>query len=357
MEESKGLLDKLSMEDVEKLKVLMSLVQDDTLNGAVTLRVFMNEYKSLIKDNRSSSYYRSVALSLKHLTDHFGEQRNISSISLKEIETFLTFLQQKVKKGYTVYYRDLKAAFNKAKAWGYVNENYFSVIKLPKKQKVHPAYINTKQLSAICEKISADIVRDVVTFGFYTGMRLNEIVNIKWKHVDLTGRIITVGDKDFMTKGRNQRYIPICDEVYEVLMKNYNKRSEANPPLYYLLRGENKEGFIFCKVNGEPFTGDYFSRAFKSACRAAGIDVSIHFHSLRHSFASNLVQQGVPLYVVKELLGHTSISTTEIYSHLNIDSLREAIKKLDVDNGKSSVNTIKDKEATSGLRLIVTRDQ
>ncbi len=62
---------------------------------------------------------------------------------------------------------------------------------------------------------------------------------------------------------------------------------------------------------------------------AADIDGAIHFHSLRHSFASNLAQKGVSLYVIKELLGHSSITTTEIYSHLNMDSLREAVGKLD----------------------------
>ena len=59
------------------------------------------------------------------------------------------------------------------------------------------------------------------------------------------------------------------------------------------------------------------------------MDKGFHFHSLRHSFASNLAQQGVSLYTIKELLGHSSISTTEIYSHLNMETLREAIMVLD----------------------------
>jgi site-specific recombinase XerD len=86
---------------------------------------------------------------------------------------------------------------------------------------------------------------------------------------------------------------------------------------------------VFCKKDGSKYCGNYVSRKFKGACIAAGIEKEIHFHSLRHSFASNLVQNGVPLYTIKELLGHSSISTTEIYSHLNMDSLREAVKKLD----------------------------
>ena len=96
-----------------------------------------------------------------------------------------------------------------------------------------------------------------------------------------------------------------------------------------LMQRETLIGYVFCKGKGVKFTGDYFSKRFKSACIKAGIDKSIHFHSLRHSFASNLAQKGVSIYKIKELLGHSSISTTEIYSHLNLDSLREAIKTLD----------------------------
>lgn len=91
---------------------------------------------------------------------------------------------------------------------------------------------------------------------------------------------------------------------------------------------------MFCKVSGERYTGDHISQSFKRACKAAGFDDAIHFHSLRHSFASNLVQKGVPLYTIKELLGHSSISTTEIYSHLNLETLREAIAKFDERSSK-----------------------
>jgi site-specific recombinase XerD len=283
----------------------------------VTLRVFAEEYSNLIKQNRSTAYYNSVTISLKHFTDFFGLQRSIQSIGLKEVESFISHLQQKVNKGYRVYVRTLKAAFNKAIDWGYIKDNYFIKVKLPKKQKVNPAYIDERQLLLICQKIDVDVVKEISILGFYTGMRLNELVNLTWRNVNLTTRIITVGDEDFTTKGRNQRYIPICDEAFEVLSKRI--------PKVHIVH--NDKSYVFCKTNGLPFTGDFISKRFKSACKAAGTDKAIHFHSLRHSFASNLAQKGVSLYTIKELLGHSSISTTEIYSHLNMDSLKEAIGK------------------------------
>lgn len=302
---------------IEALPELLQSMPNAQVKEIITLRVFADEYCNLIKQNRSKSYSTSVVLSLKHLTDYFGIHKSIQSIGLKDVENFLTYLQRKVLKGYRVYFRTLKAAFNKAIDWGYIKDNYFIKVKLPKKQKVNPVYIDERQLSLICKKIDVDVVKEISILGFYTGMRLNELVNLTWRNVNLTTRIITVGDEDFTTKGRNQRYIPICDEAFEVLSKRI--------PKVHIVH--NDKSFVFCKSNGLPFTGDFISKRFKSACKAAGTDKAIHFHSLRHSFASNLAQKGVSLYTIKELLGHSSISTTEIYSHLNMDSLKDAIDK------------------------------
>ena len=353
-----GLLERFSVEDVEKLRLLMSLMGNADVKEVITLRVFADEYFNLIKQNRSAAYFTSVNNSFKHLFDFFPSQMSIKSIGLKETESFLTNLQRKVPKGYRVYARTLKAAFNKAVEWGYIKENYFMKVKLPKKQQVNPAFINNVQLENICRHIelgsklrSNDVLRDVVVVGFYTGMRLNEIVNLKWKNVNLSTRIITVGDEDFTTKGRNQRYIPICDEAMEALLRRQNgkgnlsdvknvrlARNGGSAMIIPFSKEAALDGYVFCKSNGVRFTGDYVSRSFQSACRAAGMDRAIHFHSLRHSFASNLVQKGVSLYKIKELLGHSSISTTEIYSHLNLESLREAIKTLD-DSPEHSNNS------------------
>ena len=422
MEGLARLLNKLTIEDVEKLKVLMSCSSEDKKKGtankeAVTLRVFAEEYKAFIQNNRSDSYLDSIVTSLNYLLEFYGSQKTINSISLKDAESLMIFLQRKVKKGYAVYYRNFKAAFNKAKDWGYVEENYFTKIKLPKRQKLAPIFINSNELDVIIKQISTNIVRDVITIGFYTGMRLSEIVNLKWKNVNFDNQIITVGDEEFTTKGRNQRFIPVCDEAMEILRKRKgrigggwlgvgcgkdrgqkfsigvgqaevgsqereqksevrdqksevrdqiseigshpaslhyagqgNQNEKSNVIVYDINKDSNK-GYVFCKEDGKRFTGDYFSKGFKRACAAAGMDKSIHFHSLRHSFASNLAQKSVSLYTIKELLGHSSVSTTEIYSHLNLDSLREAVRVFDDNIPDKTNNTGKD-EKNSGLRFI-----
>lgn len=330
------ILKNISSNDLDKLRLLLSIIPECESKEVVTMRVFIEEYKNIIQHNSSSSYLRSILMSLKYLINYFsltdqkpGLQKSIASIELRDVENFLIYLQQKVSKGYVVYYRNLKAAFNKAKDWGYVKENYFTKVKLPKRQKLAPVFLNSDQLSVLSEQLKINVVKDVVVFAFYTGMRLDEIVNLRWKNIDLKNRVITVGDESFTTKGKNQRFIPMSEEAFQVIenveLRMQNERRKKIIPIK--TPGRTWE-FVFCKSNGSKFTGDYFSRRFKRACKSAGIDKSIHFHSLRHSFASNLVQKGTPLYTIKELLGHASVSTTEIYSHLNMDSLREAVEKL-----------------------------
>jgi len=307
---------------------------------------------------------------MKHLAAYFGNQRALHSIGLRDAELFISHLQQKAKKGYRVYYRTLKAAFNKAVDWGYLKENYFVKVKLAKKQKLCPEYVSSYELSVICEQLKNETVKDAVVAGFHTGMRLNEIVSLRWKNVDFEKREITVGDAEFTTKGRSQRFIPMGEEVFELLVRKFNQvqqvykvsqvskvnpvskirdisevsqvgkkfvkleslSSEKSKAMVYNLPIHDKHlraEYVFCKDNGFRISKDYVSKMFKKACRAAGVSEGIHFHSLRHSFASRLVQQGVPLYTVKELLGHSSIATTEIYSHLDMETLREAVRRLD----------------------------
>jgi site-specific recombinase XerD len=150
-------------------------------------------------------------------------------------------------------------------------------------------------------------------------MRLGEIVNMKWNWMDLDRGIITVlHDQNFANKGKKDRIIPMVNVVKDIFLK----QSKDNTNLM-------TTGYVFIRIPGIKFNEDYISRKFKIAVRKSNLSDKIHFHTLRHSFASNLVQQGVDLYVVKELLGHEDVRTTQIYSHLQSENLFNAIKLLD----------------------------
>ena len=82
---------------------------------------------------------------------------------------------------------------------------------------------------------------------------------------------------------------------------------------------------VFSKSGGIKFNNDYVTKNFKKAVRKAELNDKVHFHTLRHSFASRLVQRGASIYVVKELLGHTDVTTTQIYSHLEQSNLKDVM--------------------------------
>lgn len=278
---------------------------------------------------KSKSYLISIDLSFNHLIDFFGPMMDIKNISAKEIEAFMKHLMIKVPKGYRVYYRTLKAVFQKAVDWGYLQENPFSKYKLDKRQVNKPHFITEETLYKIVERLEGKankigcnknkrksllLIADIIFAGFYTGMRLGELINLRWKNVSLSKRRITVGDDYFTTKGRKQRVIPICDKLANCL-----ERRGA-------LKGMNDE-FVFGISAKGTLTKDYVSKTFKQIIRDLGISEEIKFHSLRHSFASYLAQQGVSPYHLKELMGHSSVTTTEIYAHLNEEVLEQAISK------------------------------
>ena len=100
-------------------------------------------------------------------------------------------------------------------------------------------------------------------------------------------------------------------------MNRFNKVNNAN-----------NNNYIFSRVKGIKLNEDYASKHFKKAVRDSGLNDNIHFHTLRHSFASRLIQKGASVFVVKELLGHEDIKTTQIYSHLQTQDLEEAVKLL-----------------------------
>jgi site-specific recombinase XerD len=130
------------------------------------------------------------------------------------------------------------------------------------------------------------------------------LLALRWNDIDFTSKVILVRNSEtFTTKSRKNRIVPMSEELFRVL-------------------GERKERIRFeCEIvfhnkYGGKLLETTVSHYFKLYVIDAGINGKLHFHSLRHSFASALVMSGVSLYAVQKLLGHTTSKTTEIYSHL-----------------------------------------
>ncbi len=285
-------------------------------NISRTLEQFCNESLGYVKRNRSKKTYELTKLVCDKLLSYFSSNKPIDTIKLKDVEDFLDWIKKGAPKGIYVYFRTLRAMFNKAVGWNYLSENVFNKVKLQKRQLQKPVYVKEEQVDEIVKHIDNDVVKDAVVTAFYSGCRLGEIVNLTWQDIKLKDDVMLIGNKDFETKGRRQRPVPIHNKVKEILVKRFPK----------IVKREKH--YAFCKSNGYPFTGDYFSRRFKRACRLAGVEEEVHFHCLRHGAATRMIMNGAPLPSVQKILGHVNISTTMVYTHPSIEDLREAIEKL-----------------------------
>ncbi len=270
-----------------------------------------------MKTTKSQNYVRSVELSFNTLIKYSSDVF-LNQIDIRTLDKFITSLFARTPRACLVYYRTLKAAFSKAVLWDYLQENLFKKIKSPKVSQKLPVFISEEELKLIIEKTKEDVLKDLFTTAFYTGMRLGELVNMKWSWIDMMENYILIQCSEiFTTKSMKGRVIPISYSLKNVFIKR-------KPMIINI----NKSDYVFFRTYGARLNENYVSKKFKEYVRAAKLDENIHFHTLRHSFASLLVQRGVSLYVVKELLGHEALSTTQIYSHLQHQNLRDAVNLL-----------------------------
>ncbi|MCH7826599.1 MAG: site-specific integrase [Bacteroidetes bacterium] len=319
MENLQYIQDNYSLEDISKLVSMLTDIKKEKTNvltNSLTLYKFRLEYETYIKNTFSPKYLKSVKLSLKHLIDYFGEDGKITTIGVKDAEDFKLYIKDRAPKGYVVYLRTLKASFHIAEEWGFIEKNPFAKIKIQKIQKSKPLFLSKAELQVILNNTNELIFKEMFLFSFYTGTRVGEVENIKWQNIDLEKKVITIGDEEFTTKNAKCRIIPMSKTLYKLLSKKQPIDNDENR-------------FVFCKSNGFPFRREYISKQFKKSCRAAGVSEKIHFHTLRHSFATNLSMKGIPLITIKELMGHSSIVVTEIYSHTNLEAMQNAIQTFD----------------------------
>ncbi len=178
-----------------------------------------------------------------------------------------------------------------------------------------PTYVAKEDFQKLLGKVKEPVLRDLFLFAALSGLRLSEILNLKWSAVDFEKRQFTVSNSEtFTTKTGKERTVPMHEEVYKILS---------------LRRGNGTEdGLVFCKRGGFRLERNYVSKKFKGYVRDAELSEKLHFHSLRHSCASWLVDAGVSLYVVQNILGHSNISTTQIYSHLSQNTLHESVNRV-----------------------------
>lgn len=210
--------------------------------------------------------------------------------------------------------RALRTAFNQAVRWQMLEANPFSKVKLAPVPEALPRYFTKEECQKLLSVIKDAWLRDVVIFAVLTGMRRGEILNLRWQDVDLERRIAKVQSSErFRTKTGRRRSIPLGDTAYHLVQARH---------------GKSLSEYVFT-VKDALIGESWCSHRFKRYVDLAGLSgKGLHFHSLRHTFASWLVQEGVSIYEVQKLLGHSSIAVTQVYSHLQPESLHSTVNRI-----------------------------
>ena len=177
--------------------------------------------------------------------------------------------------------------------------------------------IQKEFIKLIIEKAAEPVMKDIIMYGYMTGSRRNEIVNQTWENIDFGRMMITIGNNEsFLTKSKKNRIIPISTALADMLRQKFYKEQIINK-LEYVFRYQDR------KVKS-----DHVTKYFKRIIERYGFDKKITFHSLRHSFITNLILAGTDINTVKELAGHNNISTTIQYIHTTNEIKRRAVEML-----------------------------
>jgi integrase/recombinase XerD len=240
----------------------------------------------------------------------------LSKIGVREIDFFLSKKREETS-DWTAkkYYLTLASAFEKALRWGYITKNPFRLAEKPKPRQLQPAHFTKEEFRSLLRVIPRGVMKDIVLCAVFTGMRRNELINLHWNQVDLEKKLIHVeNSENFKTKSGKIRSVPMHPKVVKVLLAR---------------RKNTTSDFVFHN-NGKMLADGKVSQQFKQYVRKAGLREKLHFHSLRHTFGTWMVDAGVNIYEVKQLMGHSTIAVTEMYAHLDTEKLHHSVDKINL---------------------------
>ena len=216
----------------------------------------------------------------------------------------------------------------------YVEQNPFSGLNLPKKGNYLPQILSVAEVGKLLDaparlteqqqstnpkqQLWRDymVARDsaILELLYSTGMRINELVKLPEESIDLLSGVARVRGK-----GKKERLCPLGSPATRAMMKNLELRENI-----LILEGKrDARSPVFLNKNGGPISARSIERMMKKYVLFCGLNAELTPHSLRHSFATHLLDAGADLRSVQELLGHASLSTTQIYTHVSVERLKE----------------------------------
>jgi len=287
-----------------KIEIAEGKFLDKRKEEKIKFKDFAEEFIEVYAKPNKKSWKRDQ-LSMKHLKKHFGE-KYLSQITSYDIENYK---KERIKEvSPSTINRELaclKTMFNKAIEWKKVKENPVREVKLFKENNERIRYLKEDEIKKLLNNLSGSL-RIIVIIALNTGMRLSEILNLRWEDIDFSTKLIYIRE----SKSGESREIPMTDIVYNTLwdLKFTSQLKGRVSP--FVFKGIKKY---------------WVSHRFHYIVKKLGIK-DFRFHDLRHTFASYLAMMGVNLKTIQELLGHKTFKMTLRYAHLSKDYKREVME-------------------------------
>lgn len=270
-------------------------------------------------ENTTMSYRRD----LKKWSDYMKSlgKTSVQEITEDDLKSFVSYLEIKNFKAATISRNiaSIKAFFHYLMKEKKVVNDISDVIHAPKVEKKLPGILSIGEVARLVEQPSADTPKELrdramLELMYATGIRVSELVNLKVNDLNMQMSILKCKD------GSKERMIPFGNKAKKALMRYLENGRE---PL--LMDYDAPELFVNC--SGQSMSRQGFWKLIKAYAKKAGIDADITPHTLRHSFAAHLVENGADLRSVQEMMGHSDIATTQVYATVTGNHIREVYAK------------------------------
>jgi integrase/recombinase XerD len=314
---------RIAERELKRLEARLSLGVSDIPNAKITdinLEDFAEQYLAHLAPRASESYQKGVRRAFARLGQAIGNPR-LSRIHTKDLENHITRLADVLAvTSVNLDVKILRAGFNQAVRWGHLVSEPTKGIKLLKdpSRDAKVEFLSEAEVERLLNLARGTQLHDVFATLYYTGLRKGALVHLWWEDVDFGQGVVHVRIKEWLDEeGRERHWSP----------KGRRERSiPMHPKLEPILRRQPRRGrYVFSNRQGGSLESTLSGRVTQFRKRT-GFRVTCHL--LRHTFASHLVQKGVSLYVVGELLGHSGPEVMKIYAHLVPKQLGHVINLL-----------------------------
>ena len=270
-------------------------------------------------NNTEMSYKRDLTKFRKFMEGQGVEA--VSSITATNLNSYILYLEKNGFAAATISRNiaAIKAFFHYSVKEGMVKDDPSEALKSPKIAKRVPEVLTPDEVVCLLEQPKGDTPKELrdkamLEVLYATGIRVSELIGLKVEDINLQMSYIVCKDAN------KERVIPFGAEAKHALMKYLDKGREA-------MILDNSSSVLFTNCSGQQMSRQGFWKLIKYYAKKAGIESDITPHTLRHSFAAHLVENGADLRSVQEMLGHSDISTTQIYASMNHNRIREVYAK------------------------------